>query len=246
MITLRPSAERGHADHGWLETFHSFSFADYHDPEQMGFRALRVINDDIIEPGKGFGTHGHREMEIVTYVIEGALEHQDSTGSTSVLHAGEAQRMSAGTGIQHSEYNASKRDPVRLLQIWVLPGQRGLEPGYENRKFGQAERRGELRLFASPNRRDGSLAIHQDVEFHASILEPGEVVRHALAPGRGVWIQVVTGSIKVNGDPLGHGDGAAIEDEATIRIEALEDSEFLLIDLACNFTPPAEGAAHTA
>ena len=232
MIRRRASDERGHANHGWLDTYHTFSFADYHDPAQMGFRSLRVINEDRVRPGHGFGTHPHLDMEIVTYVLEGALAHQDSMGNGSTIRPHEVQRMSAGTGITHSERNASKTEAVHLLQIWILPERRGLAPGYEERTFPPEEKRGRLRLVASRDARDGSVTIHQDVDLFASNLEPGERVEHALRPGRHAWIQVARGALAVNGVALAAGDGAAASDEARLSISATEPSELLVFDLA--------------
>ena len=231
MIRKRPSSERGHADHGWLETFHSFSFAHYHDPEHMGFRSLRVINDDVVQPGQGFGTHGHRDMEIVTYVVEGALEHRDSMGTGSVLRPGDVQRMSAGRGVTHSEFNHSKDDPLRLLQIWILPATAGIEPEYEERHFPRHEKRGRLRLLCSPDGEGGSLRIHQDARIHASVLSEGEALQHEVGDGRHAWIQIVSGALEVNGIELGPGDGAAISEEAVLDIAATSEVELLLFEL---------------
>lgn len=231
-LRLRPAAQRGHADHGWLDTRHSFSFADYFDPAQMGFRALRVINDDTIAPGGGFDTHGHRDMEILTYVTRGALAHRDSTGGQAVIRRGEIQRMSAGTGIRHSEFNASDAEDVHLLQIWILPAAQGLPPGYEQTLFDDEAKRDRLRLIASRDGREGSVILHQDVSVYASVSGPDAALRHPLADGRGAWVQVVAGSVTVNGVPLSTGDGAAIEDEAAIAFVAgTEGAEFLLFDL---------------
>lgn len=232
MIRKRPSSERGHANHGWLETFHSFSFAHYHDPAHMGFRSLRVINDDVVQPAQGFGTHGHRDMEIVTYVVEGALEHRDSMGTGSVLRPGDVQRMSAGRGVTHSEFNHSKEDALRLLQIWILPATAGIEPEYEERHFPAEEKRGRLRLLSSPDGEDGSLRIHQDARIYASILSAGESLRHEVEDGRHVWIQIVSGALEVNGIELGRGDGAAISGEPPLDIAAASEVEFLLFDVA--------------
>lgn len=231
-ITLRPSAERGHASHGWLDTHHSFSFAHYYDPQHMGFRALRVINDDRIAAGTGFGTHGHHDMEIVTYVTEGVLEHRDSMGEHSIIRPGEVQRMSAGTGIRHSEYNASRSEPLKLLQIWLLPAEEGLVPGYEQKLFADEEKRNRLCLIAAPDGRDGALTIHQDVSLYAAKLDAGGVLHHPLAAGRGAWLQMVSGQVLLNDHPLRAGDGAAVEGEGELAITAGEASEFLLFDLA--------------
>lgn len=232
MIVIRPADERGKADHGWLQSRHTFSFADYHDRRHMGFGALRVINEDRVAPGAGFGTHPHRDMEIISYVLDGALEHKDSIGTGSVIRPGDVQRMSAGTGILHSEYNASKTDPVHFLQIWILPEAVGLRPGYEQTAFPEEERRGRLRLVASPDGRDGSLTIHQDVDLFASVLEPGGKVRLDLRPGRHAWVQVARGSVRVNDSRLEAGDGAAILDERAIEFIGDTGSEILVFDLA--------------
>ncbi len=232
MITKRPGSERGHFDHGWLKTYHTFSFADYRDPNHMGFRQLRVINEDEVSPGMGFPTHGHRDMEIVTYVLEGALEHRDSMGNGSVIRPGDVQRMTAGTGVQHSEFNASKSEPVHLLQIWILPAKTKLAPGYEQTTIAAKDKRGVLRLIASPDGSDGSVTIHQDVRLYASVLEPGEKVIQDLARGRFGWLQVARGAVTVNGQALAHGDGAAVSDETSLAIAAAAPSEILLFDLA--------------
>jgi redox-sensitive bicupin YhaK (pirin superfamily) len=232
MIQIRPANERGHFDHGWLDTRHSFSFGNYHDPQHMGFRKLRVLNDDIVQPGEGFGTHGHRDMEIVSYVLEGALAHRDSMGTGSVLRAGDVQCMSAGRGVTHSEFNQSQSERLRFLQIWILPAEPGIEPGYEEQQFSADDKRGKLRLIVSPDGEDGSLHIHQDVRFYASVLAPGEHVAHAIAPGRHAWLQIARGRSLVNGHDLRHGDGAAISDVSELRVEAREECELLLIDLA--------------
>ncbi len=231
MIRMRPANERGHADHGWLSARFSFSFADYHDPEHMGFRSLRVLNDDTIQPGMGFDTHGHRDMEIVTYVFEGALEHGDSMGNGSVLRPGDVQRMSAGRGVRHSEFNASPTERLRLLQIWILPEERDIEPGYEERNFSAEEKRGRLRTIVSPGGEDGALRIHRDVRIHASILGNGDALTRELSPDRHAWIQVVRGRIELNGTELRTGDGAAVSDETKLDIEGREETEFLLFDL---------------
>jgi redox-sensitive bicupin YhaK (pirin superfamily) len=232
MIAIRTSDERGHAHHGWLDTRHTFSFADYYDPAFMGFRDLRVINEDRVEPGQGFGTHGHRDMEIISYVLEGALAHKDSLGTGSVMRVGDVQRMSAGTGILHSEYNASKEEPLHFLQIWLQPARRGLTPGYEQKTFPYEEKRGRLRLVASPDGADGSLKIHQDARLFVTILQRGERVEHALGEERAAYVQVARGRVRVNGDPLAAGDGAAIEQEARVRLEGDGDeAEVLLFDL---------------
>ena len=219
-VTVRLSAERGQFDHGWLDTRHSFSFADYHDPRHMGFRTLRVINEDRIAGGGGFPTHGHRDMEIVTYMVSGALAHKDSTGASESLRRGEVQRMSAGHGIRHSEFNASADEPAHLLQIWILPDQRNLEPGYEQRAYPPEERRNVLKPLASQTGRDGSLTLHQVAEVLGVLLDASATVSHPLRPGRGAWVQVVTGTLRLNGVALSAGDGAAVEDEATISLLA--------------------------
>jgi len=233
MITLRKSQERGHAQHGWLDTYHTFSFADYHDPRHMGFRSLRVINEDRVEAGQGFGTHGHNDMEIITYVLEGALEHKDSMGNVGVIRPREVQRMSAGTGVRHSEYNHSKSEPVHLLQIWILPERRGIEPSYEESRFSEQDLRGKLKPIAARSPQDGAVKINQDASIFAALLGAGESVSHSIAKGRGAWLQVMRGKVKVNGLELASGDGAAIEQEPELRIEGAEaGSEFLLFDLA--------------
>jgi redox-sensitive bicupin YhaK (pirin superfamily) len=232
MITVRKAQERGHARHGWLESFHTFSFADYHDPAHMGFRDLRVINEDRVQPGRGFGTHSHRDMEIVSYVLSGALAHEDSLGTGSVIRPGDVQRMSAGTGVSHSELNPSPTEPVHFLQIWILPERDGLAPSYEQRHFPAAERAGRLRLVASRDGRDGSLRVHQDVAVHAALLGPGHAVAHALRPGRHAWLQVARGRCTLNGVALEVGDGAAVSDETSLRLERADDAEVLLFDLA--------------
>jgi len=235
MITIRPGKERGQFDHGWLQTSHTFSFADYFDPRHTQFRALRVINEDFVQPGYGFGTHPHRDMEILTYVLEGGLAHKDNMGNGSTIRPGDVQRMTAGTGVLHSEYNHSKDELVHLLQIWVLPEKKNLEPGYEQKTFSDADKRNRLRLVASRDGRDGSVTIHQDASIYASVLEDGQSVRHPLAPGRHAWIQVARGSVKLNGQPLHQGDGAAASDEQAIEITGSDSSrpaEILLFDLA--------------
>ena len=232
MIRLRKAEDRGHADHGWLDTWHTFSFADYHDPEHMGFRALRVINDDVVAPGRGFGTHPHRDMEIVTYVLEGALAHKDSMGNASTIVPGEVQRMSAGTGVLHSEFNYSKTDRVHLLQIWLLPDRSGIEPSYEQTFFPDEEKLGRLRLVASPDGADGSVTIHQDARLYATLLEPGQEVAHDLAPGRHAWVHVAQGRASLNGHALAAGDGAAVSAEERLVLRGEGRAEVLLFDLA--------------
>ena len=230
MITIRRANERGHADHGWLDTYHTFSFADYHDPDHMGFRALRVINEDRVREGRGFGTHGHRDMEIISYVLEGALGHRDSTGTDGVLRPGEVQRMSAGTGVMHSEMNASERELVHFLQIWILPERNGIKPGYEQKNFDDAEKRGKLRVVASPDARDGSLKIHADVSLYTTLLDDGHSVTHDFAPGRYGWVQVARGEVELNGQTMKAGDGAAIANESHVTLTG-KGAEVLLFDL---------------
>lgn len=232
MIAVRKRAERGHFNHGWLDTHHTFSFARYYDPAHMGFRALRVINEDRIAPGRGFGTHPHENMEIVTYVLSGALAHRDSLGSGSTIRPGELQRMTAGTGIAHSEFNPSADEPVHLYQIWLLPERPGLEPSYEQREFPEDERRNRLRLVAAPDGRDGALAIRQDARLYLATLDAGCDVEHSLAPGRHAWLQVLRGRVGVNGHALVAGDGAAVSDEPALAVRAQGPSEVLLFDLA--------------
>lgn len=236
-LVIRRAEERGHANYGWLDTHHTFSFAGYHDPRHMGFGALRVINDDRVGAGAGFGTHPHRDMEIISYVVEGALEHKDSMGNGSIIRPGEVQRMTAGTGVRHSEYNPSRGEGARFLQIWIIPERRGLTPSYEQRAFDD-ERRGRLRLVVSPDGREGSLRVHQDAALYASLLTAGEGLEHEPAPGKRVWIQVVRGRLQVDGHTLREGDGASVEPArptdvlAPLRFDAEEDSEFLVFELA--------------
>jgi len=232
MLQLRPSQARGHAQHGWLESRHTFSFADYQDPAHMGFRALRVINEDVVQPGKGFAPHSHRDMEILTCVLEGALEHKDSLGNTSVIRPGELQRMSAGTGVTHSEYNASRDAPVHFLQIWILPAKKGIPPGYEQRDFGSGDMRERLRLVASQDGREGSLTVHQDVSLYLGRLQRGTKIRHELSPARHAWVQVARGSVRLNGEGLDGGDGAALSAEHALELEARESAQLLVFDLA--------------
>ena len=231
MITIRPAEERGQAEHGWLSARHSFSFAAYQDPQHMGFGPLRVINDDRIQPAKGFGTHGHENMEIVTYVLEGALAHKDSMGNGSIIRPGEVQRMTAGTGIQHSEFNASDSEVLRLLQIWILPEKDGLEPGYEQKSFPPETLSGTLRLVASRDGREGSVTVHQDVALFAARLDQDQTVRHALATGRKAWLQVARGDVLLNGLDLKEGAGAAIEAEDEVELIGVDGAEILLFDL---------------
>jgi quercetin 2,3-dioxygenase len=233
MITIRPAQARGTANFGWLDSRHTFSFGEYYDPKHMGFATLRVINEDKVAPGQGFGTHGHRDMEIISYVLDGSLEHKDSLGTGSVIRPGDVQRMSAGTGIRHSEYNASKTDPVHFLQIWILPEQAGIEPGYEQITIAPEEKQGQLRLIGSRDGRNGSVTIHQDVDLYAAVLAEGESISHALAAGRVGWLQVAQGAVHLNGQPLSAGDGATITQESQIDLEGVAPgSEVLLFDMA--------------
>jgi redox-sensitive bicupin YhaK (pirin superfamily) len=233
MIAVRHAAERGTANFGWLDSRHTFSFGHYYDPDHMGFGALRVINEDRVRPGAGFDTHGHQDMEIISYVLAGALEHKDSIGTGSVIRPGDVQVMSAGTGIRHSEFNHSKKDPVHFLQIWVLPDKKGLSPRYDQKSFPNSEKRDRLRLVGSPDGRDGSIVIHQDTEIYDALLSRGHAVTHALKAGRKGWVQVVAGSVEVNGKPASAGDGVALEDEAALSITSrADDSEVLVFDLA--------------
>ena len=233
MITIRSAQDRGTANFGWLDSRHTFSFGNYYDPKQMGFADLRVINEDKVTPGQGFGTHEHRDMEIISYVLEGALAHKDSIGAGSVMRPGDVQRMSAGTGIQHSEFNASSTEPVHFLQIWILPEQKGIQPSYEQKTFTEAEKRGVLRLVGSRDGRDGSITIHQNINLYATLLQEGETVNHSLAEGRVAWLQVARGAVQVNDRTLTAGDGAAIAQEAQITLQgASNDAEVLLFDMA--------------
>jgi quercetin 2,3-dioxygenase len=232
MIRVRKAAERGHFDHGWLDTYHTFSFGDYSAPAHMGFRSLRVINDDRVQPGQGFGMHGHRDMEIVTYVLEGALQHKDSLGNGSIIRAGELQRMTAGTGVRHSEFNPSDKEAVHLYQIWLLPERKALKPSYQELALDEAQKRGRFRLVASPDGSDGSLTIHQDARLYLASLSPGEGVAHEIDRGRSAWLQVLRGSVNVLGHDLAAGDGVAVTDENAISIQATVPSEVLLFDLA--------------
>jgi redox-sensitive bicupin YhaK (pirin superfamily) len=240
MISLRKSAERGYADHGWLKSFHSFSFADYHDPAHMGYGNLRVINEDRIAPGGGFGTHGHRDMEIVSYVLEGALAHKDSMGAKAangvaaealVIRPGDVQRMSAGTGVLHSEFNHAPRDTTHFLQIWILPRHRGIEPGYEQKHFDAAGKRGRLQLVASPDGREGSVTIHADASIRAGLFDGDETAELALDPKRLSYVHVVRGAISVNGQPLAAGDAAKLQNETVLRLSDGQDAEVLVFDL---------------
>ncbi|HSM81240.1 MAG TPA: pirin family protein [Nodosilinea sp.] len=233
MITVRPANERGAANFGWLDSRHTFSFGNYYDPNHMGFASLRVINEDKVTPSAGFGTHGHRDMEIVTYVLDGALEHKDSLGTGSIIRPGDVQRMSAGTGIRHSEFNASATDPVHFLQIWILPEVEGLAPGYEQISMASADHRGQLRLIGSRDGRDGSVTIHQDLSLYAATLAEGDAVAHSLAPGRVAWVQVARGAVDLNGQALAAGDGAAVSDLAALTLTGTAaEAEVLLFDMA--------------
>jgi redox-sensitive bicupin YhaK (pirin superfamily) len=232
MLKLRPAGQRGHENHGWLDSYHTFSFADYHDPAHLGFRALRVINEDRVEAGYGFGAHGHREMEIVSYVLAGALRHDDSTGTGSVIRPGDVQRMSAGTGVRHAERNLSPDEQVHFLQIWLLPSERGVKPSYEQKHFEPEEKRGKLRLVASPDGAEGSVTIHADARLYAGLFTAGESAALGLASDRHAWVHVARGKAKVNGVELGAGDGVALSEEASVRVEGLEDAELLVFDLA--------------
>jgi len=231
MLKVRKAEERGHANHGWLDTWHTFSFADYQDPREMGFGPLRVINDDKVQPGQGFGMHGHRDMEIITYVLDGALEHKDSMGNGSIIRPGNVQRMSAGTGVRHSEFNPSRDEGVHLLQIWIEPNFTGVKPGYEEKQFGAADKKGQLRLIASPDGRAGSVTIHQDAYVYASMLDGKDAVAHRLAPERRVYVHVARGALTVNGTALKGGDGVRIENEAAIELKDAREAEVLLFDL---------------
>jgi quercetin 2,3-dioxygenase len=232
MMTIRPAQERGHAAHGWLDSHHTFSFADYYDPKHMGFQSLRVINDDRVAPAQGFGTHPHRDMEIISYVLEGALEHRDSMGTGSVIRPGDVQRMSAGTGVLHSEFNASKAEAVHFLQIWVIPAERGISPSYEQKTFSRNEKAGRLRLIVSPDGRDGSVTIHADALLYAGNFSLGQSAELALASGRYAWVHVARGAIRLNGQDMNAGDGAALSKEAAVRVEGIDDAEVLVFDLA--------------
>jgi redox-sensitive bicupin YhaK (pirin superfamily) len=233
MITIRPAQQRGSANFGWLDSRHTFSFGQYFDPNHMGFANLRVINEDKVAPGQGFATHGHRDMEIISYVLEGALEHKDSIGTGSVIRPGDVQRMSAGTGIMHSEYNASKTEPVHFLQIWILPEKQGIAPGYEQKTFTDAEKQSQLRLVGSRDGRNGSITIHQDVDLYAASLVEGDEISHTLADGRAAWLQIARGTVQLNGQTLTAGDGAAIANESLVTIQGVANgAEVLLFDMA--------------
>jgi quercetin 2,3-dioxygenase len=232
MITIRKSQERGHFDHGWLDTYHTFSFDQYHDPAHVHFRTLRVINEDRVAAAYGFPTHSHRDMEIITYILSGALEHRDSMGNGSVIRPGDVQRMTAGTGVSHSEFNPSRTEPCHLLQIWIMPNARNLKPGYEQKFFAEDERKGKLRLIASGAGDDGAVTINQDARVYASLLEAGQAISHEIDADRYAWLQLAGGSLNLNGTNLSAGDGAAITKESRVEISAAKDSEFLLFDLA--------------
>jgi len=231
-MQIRLANERGHADHGWLQTFHTFSFADYFDPSNMGFGSLRVINDDKVAPGRGFGEHPHRDMEIITYVLSGEVQHRDSMGNGTVIRPGEVQRMSAGTGVLHSEYNPSKDTVLHLLQIWIQPARRGIAPGYEQKAFPAEERRGRFRVVASPDGRDGSVTIHQDASLHGALLEAGERATFTVAPGRKAWVHVARGEVQVNGRTLSAGDGAGVTEAEELAFTGVKSAEVLVFDLA--------------
>jgi redox-sensitive bicupin YhaK (pirin superfamily) len=231
MITLRPASERGHAQHGWLDSYHSFSFADYYDPRHMAFGPLRVINEDRVQPGMGFGTHGHRDMEIISYVLEGELSHEDSMGTGSVIAPGDVQRMSAGTGVLHSEYNPSRERPVHFLQIWIEPDAPNIPPSYEQKRFDAGAKRGRLALIASPDGRDGSVSIHQDAYVYATVLDGADATTHRLAPGRRGYVHAVRGTARINGTPLSAGDAAKLEGERAIILDGANDAELLVFDL---------------
>ena len=232
MIELRNANERGHANHGWLDSYNSFSFADYHDPQHMGYANLRVINEDVVQPGKGFGTHGHRDMEIITYILEGALEHKDSMGNGSIIRPGDVQRMSAGTGVRHSEFNPSPTELVHLLQIWIEPNVTGIEPGYEEKHFDAASRRGRLCLIAASGGRDGAVDIHQDAAVYAVLIDLDERVQHPLPAGRKAYVHVARGNVTVNGAALAAGDAVKISGEPAVVIDKGRDAEILLFDLS--------------
>ncbi|CAG9169101.1 pirin family protein [Cupriavidus pampae] len=231
MIEIRKSNERGYADHGWLKSFHSFSFADYFDADHVQYGPLRVINEDRVAPGMGFGTHGHRDMEIISYVLEGELAHKDSMGNGSVIRPGDVQRMSAGTGVRHSEYNHAAHDTTHFLQIWIMPNQQGIDPGYEERHFDAASKRGRLRLVGSPDGAEGSVVVHQDVRLYAGLFAADESATLALAPGRRAYVHVARGRVTVNGQPLEAGDAAKLEDVAEVKVEQGDDAEVLVFDL---------------
>ncbi len=231
-ITIRPAQARGHANHGWLDSFHTFSFAHYYDPNHMGFGPLRVINEDRVQPGSGFPTHGHSDMEIVSYVLEGALEHRDNLGTGSIIRPGDVQRMSAGTGIRHSEFNPSKTEPVHFLQIWIIPERKGLVPSYEQKTFGAEDKLNRLLLIGSPDGRGGSVTIRQDVALYATVLSSGQTVTHELSAGRGAWIQVARGAVVLDGERLKAGDGVAVDAPGAIGLQGVDEADVLLFDMA--------------
>jgi quercetin 2,3-dioxygenase len=232
MMKIRRADERGHAQHGWLDSRHTFSFADYYDPHHMGFRALRVINEDRVQPGRGFGTHGHRDMEIISYVLEGSLEHKDSMGTGSIIRPGDVQRMSAGSGVSHSEFNASKTDLVHFLQIWIIPAKNGIDPSYEQKTFDAADKQGRLRLVASPDGRDGSVTLHADARMLAGLFTAGERAELALEPNRHAWVQVTRGRARVNDQELGPGDGASLSEAGSLSLEGIEAAELIVFNLS--------------
>ena len=232
MMVLRRADERGRAEEGWLDSRHTFSFADYYDPQFTGFGPLRVLNEDRVQPGKGFGTHSDRDMEIISYVLEGALEHKDSLGNGSVLRPGDVQRMSAGKGVEHSEFNPSKTEPVHFLQIWLTPERAGMRPSYEERRFSEDDKRGRLRLIASRDGREDSVVVHQDVDLYAAVLAPGAEVVHPVRPQRKIWLQIAKGRVTVNERELASGDGAALTDEEILFVRGVSDAEVLLFDMA--------------
>ena len=231
MVTIRNADQRGRSTMDWLDSRHSFSFGQYYDPDHMGFGPLRVINEDRVQPGRGFDTHGHRDMEIISYVLDGALEHRDSMGNGSIIRPGEIQRMTAGTGVRHSEFNASDREPVHFLQIWLLPERQGLTPGYEQQSFAADQRRGQLRLIGARDGRDGALTLHQDVDLYSTLLAEGERVQHRLAAGRKAWVQLARGQARLDDRPLGPGDGAAVEGPVDLTLIGIADAEILLFDM---------------
>lgn len=232
MLSIRRAEDRGHADHGWLNSFHTFSFANYYDPHHMGFRSLRVINEDRVKGGQGFGTHPHRDMEIISYVLDGALEHRDSMGTGSVIRPGDVQRMSAGTGVTHSEFNGSKTETVHFLQIWILPERAGIAPSYEQKTFTAAEKQGRLRLVAAPDAAEGAVKLNADVRLYAGLFNDGESAELALAPGRKAWVHVARGQARVAGQDLKAGDAVALSDETSVKVEGIANSEVLVFDLA--------------
>ncbi|MBK8255963.1 MAG: pirin family protein [Polyangiaceae bacterium] len=232
MITVRHAHERGHANHGWLDSYHTFSFADYYDPKHMGFRQLRVINEDRVLAGRGFGTHPHRDMEIISYVLEGGLAHRDSMGTGSVISPGDVQRMSAGTGVTHSEMNASKTENVHFLQIWLMPSKMGIAPGYEQKTFSREEKAGKLRLVASPTGEDGSITIHTNAKLYAGLFDKGQTAELPIASGRHAWVHLARGKAVINGKELGAGDAAALSNETMVTVAGVDGAEVLVFDLA--------------